>query len=108
MEIRIKCQGVEESPWMKAYLVRQLLRFERYLTHASLIFIELTHGPDESSSFMSIKLGQSYFTFKCFGGDIFEAFTKTFEEAGRCMRREHQKQLNRIHRKLIVAKAINE
>ncbi len=108
MEIRIKYQGVEGSPWMKQYFERQLTRFERLLSTASIIFIELIHGPEGSSSFLSIQNGHNHFTFESQGADIFEAFNKTFDDACRFMKREHQKQLNRIHRKLFVAKEINE
>jgi ribosome-associated translation inhibitor RaiA len=108
MEIRIKYQGIEGSPSMKEYFERQLTRFERFLSSRSIIFIELIHGPEDCSCSLNIQMGHSHFRFESSGADVFEAFTKTFEEACRCMRSEHQIQLNRIHRKLFIAKAINE
>ncbi len=101
MEIRMEYQGVEGSLWMNEYLERQLERFERFLSPSSTVSIVLIHDPEKCVSFFDIQTGHSHFTFESSGADIFEAFSKTFDEAHRCLKRKHQK--NHSSRKLLIS-----
>ncbi|MES2527908.1 MAG: HPF/RaiA family ribosome-associated protein [Bdellovibrionota bacterium] len=108
MDIRIRYQGVEGSPWMKQYMERQIERLDRYLSTGTVIFIELIHGPVSSCSNLRIQSHKKSFSFEGCGGDVFEAFTKTLEEACRLMKLEHKRQLSRFHQRLFFTEAVDE
>ncbi len=108
MDIRIKYQGIEASPWMIEYMKRQTERLERFLSSSAIIFIEFTSGPVTSNSHLLIQSRKKSFSFESSGEDIFEAFSKTLDEACRFMKLEHHRVISRVHQQLFFAKAIDE
>ncbi len=99
MNIRIHCQGMSESPWMKEYISGKLVRLERYLSPQFEIVILFFSPEEENRTEFEIHSFHQQFCFTSKGEDLYEAFTRALDLALRELKLHHQKVMNKVHQK---------
>ena len=99
MDISIRYQGINESPWMNEYLETKLGKLARYLSVGAKISVVLVTESCQNFCELSVKNLKHSYCFRNSGLDLFEAFTNGLEEACRVLRHDYHMTIERVHRK---------